>query len=451
MVDLILVPVLGKVLLNRRPLRKNHSVIPICPRNGSAEIGRLELLSSYYASCGCTENVFSTKNKCVSCQEIRWCSRFLSRKMMRFLFPKTENCPPKLSIRGRFSSVLVRQRQEDEFFPLDFDQNKRLQCPNEWRGNQEIRPGTRICVLEPEGEGRLEFEVFNKETNRMTVYIAPFGQDLPERRIRILQSGLREKGISLAESYLHATHIVVSRFVKDLNRLALHLESSKVDLQRHFDEQKVKCLLPQWISHLSDDNAFQYHWIGYSKRVETWGQGGDLPPSNNPLRNTTRNPCRNAFLVRQLLRLSKAYEKASLFEEEQWKALQFHKLAGRLQCLDFEINQDNFTKTLSALRKVPGIGNSAIAIIEDILVSGSSRRAEFLENDPARVAMSRLQGIHGIGRVQVSNPALVPLPFHELSHSCFTPSFSCRLSVFTKKDITPFKVYGARYNRARLS
>jgi hypothetical protein len=409
MTDLFLVPLLfDKEILDHRRLRKKHSAIPILTgRNGSVEIGRLELLSSYYATCGCTENMFSTKNKCISCQEMKWCSRFLSRKMMRFSFSENENASPpkfsmKLSIRGRFSSVLVRQRHEDDFSSFDFDGNERFQCPDEWRGFQDIRPGTRLCILEPEGEGRLEFEVFDGESNSMAVYIAPFGQDLPGRRIKLLQNRLKEKGISLVENYLHATHLVVSRFVKDLKHLALHLESTHIDLQRHFDRQNAKCLIPQWILHLSDDKSFHYHWAGYSRRVSKGGHDtDDISPPNNLL-IYTRNPRRNAFLVEELLRLSKAYEKASLFEEEQWKALQFHKLAGRLQCLDFEINQDNFSKSVAALRKIPGIGNSVIAVVEDILVSGSSRRAEYLENDPARVAIGSLKCVHGIGRVQVS-------------------------------------------------
>jgi hypothetical protein len=438
MPGLFLVPLLSnKAILDHRRLRKKHSVIPILAKSsGSVEIGRLELLSSYYATCGCTENAFSTKNKCVSCQERKWCSQFLSRKMMRFSFSESENAPPKLSIRGRFASILVKQRYESELSSLTFDGDERLRCPDEWKGCRDIHPGTRICILEPGGEGRLEFEVFVRESNKMAVYIAPFGQDLPEIRIKLLKSRLKENGIPLVENYLNATHLVVSRFVKDLKHLALHLKSTQIDLQRHFDGQNIKCMIPQWIRHLPDEKSSQYHWVGYSRRIRKGGQDPDDMSQRSNLLTYTRNPRRNTLLVEQLLRLSKAYEKASLFEEEQWKALQFHKLAGRLQCLDFEINQDNFSKSIALLRKIPGIGNSVVGVVADIIISGSSRRAKYLENDPARIAIGNLKRVHGIGQVQVST-CIFDVSLIGVSEGIYLILFCSRLSVSTKKDIKP--------------
>jgi hypothetical protein len=184
-----------------------------------------------------------------------------------------------------------------------------------------------------------------------------------------------------------------------MEQLADYLDTRPEALQRHLDEKSVPVLLPQWILHLKNNQSFLYHWPGYHSRVIHRSQG-QIVPLLTPSKNV-RHANRNVFLAEQLQRLSKAYENAALYEEEQWKALNFHKLAGRLQCLDFEVTRDTFSKALPRLKEIPGFGNSVRAVVEDIVMNGHCRRIEYLEQDPVRIAVSALSKVHGIGRVQV--------------------------------------------------
>ncbi len=333
----------------------------------------------------------------MSCQQMKWCTRFISRKMLRFSCRAQESGSVYLSVRGRYSSVMVKNKDESEYFLLPFHDDCDLIPVDAWRGCHRLDQGMRICFVGPDELGRLEFEVFYQKPT-MNVYIVPFGQDLPKRRIKLLEKKLQEKHIPIVLDYQQATHLVVSRSFRDVQHLAMQMGSSFEELQLHLDQNDVQCLLPQWVLYLNDSQTFAYHWAGYSRVARK--------KHNRPLAlkqiSGVRNAKRNEGLVNQLLALSKAYESASLFEEEQWRALQFHKLAGRLQCLDFDVTKDNFSKTQPKLRGIAGFGNSALAVVEDVLFNGSCRRVEYLEKDPARVAVGSLMRVHGIGRVQVS-------------------------------------------------
>lgn len=292
---------------------------------------------------------------------------------------------------------MIRAQDRDESYLFPYNTCDDIGQLDDWRGSYEVYPGTRIYVIAPGGEEFLEFLVSDFE-RKMLAFIVPFGQDLPKRRIELLQKKLQARNIKLAEDYQQATHLVVSRSVRNMEELAAHLDTTPETLQRHLYHKSVPILLPTWIMHLKSDQSFQHHWPGYYSRAIHQCQGQLVPvltPSNN-----VRNVNRNVALAEQLQRLSKAYENASLYEEEQWKALSFHKLAGRLQCLDFEITQDTFSKALPRLKDIPGFGNSVRAVVEDILVNGCCRQIEYLEQDPVRIAVGALSRVHGIGRVQ---------------------------------------------------
>lgn len=396
------IPGVKTISLNRR---RSHarSVIPISPRdkNRVIVIGRLEFLSSYYAACGCSRNIYSTRDKCNTCRHVSRITRFLSRQMLRF----SCNCNGEIvfSVRGRFASVLIRKNDKGDFAPVVLEREA-LPCNlDHWRGSEQVHAGMTISLIGPGSEDRIVFEVAGRVSQKIVVYIVPFGQDLPEKRICLLLEALKKREITIAATYQEATHVVVSTFFKRLNQLAEYLGTTESSLQLHFDRQRVKCLLPQWTKTFDEKECYHYQWVGYSRRI--------VGPSTNLLSErraskesnaVARKTNRNANLARELMRLSKAYDRGPLFQDEQWKALQFHKLAGRVQCLDFEINEDNFAQEIQRLKKVNGFGNSAIAAVQDILFHGRNFRAEYLESDPARLAISNLMGIHGVGRATVS-------------------------------------------------
>ena len=99
--------------------------------------------------------------------------------------------------------------------------------------------------------------------------------------------------------------------------------------------------------------------------------------------------------------VSKLYQSAPLWPEDVWKAYSFHKIAGRLRCLDFEIDEKNMPLK-KLLEDIPGIGNSTIFIIAEFLRHGRCFRVERRARDPVRIALRNIMAIWGIGRVTVS-------------------------------------------------
>jgi DNA polymerase/3'-5' exonuclease PolX len=117
--------------------------------------------------------------------------------------------------------------------------------------------------------------------------------------------------------------------------------------------------------------------------------------SNLPLPN-------NANLADQFKKLSKLYQASPVLPEDIWKAYSFHKIAGRLLHLDFEIEAHDTIACTKALSAVPGIGHSSVSMILQILQTGTTSRIHCLQKDPMRNAVKSMMAIWGVGRVTVS-------------------------------------------------
>ena len=110
----------------------------------------------------------------------------------------------------------------------------------------------------------------------------------------------------------------------------------------------------------------------------------------------------NVELSEAFLELSKLYQSAPVFPEDIWKSYKYHKLAGRLQQLDFDILADPST-AISEIRKISGFGPSAIGFVKEYIATGKIRRIENQRNQPFRIAMRNMMNIWGVGRATVSN------------------------------------------------
>jgi DNA polymerase/3'-5' exonuclease PolX len=109
----------------------------------------------------------------------------------------------------------------------------------------------------------------------------------------------------------------------------------------------------------------------------------------------------NSKLAECFRKLSKSYQSSPVFPEDVWKAYHFHKIAGRLLSLDFDVvSETNFT--MKCLKEIPGISNSTIAMIDEYLGTGTIGRIDRLQRDPMRIAMKNIMGIWGIGRATES-------------------------------------------------
>lgn len=403
----VLVPVFhGKP--RKAPPYPKRAAIPLKPRSSDQRyivLGRLELLSCCYAACGCdSSNIYSTRGKCSSCQQLKWASRYLSRKMLRISFKEKI---PTLSARGSYSAVLVKP-PNSEIVAITGEQNAAIVHQHKWRGHHPLAPGATILLQEPDGEGELHFQVLEHPTNHpeMCVCILPWGHDLPQRRVALLSNQLQDRGVKVTDDHLQATHLVISRQLKDLETLANHLRCEESDLRSHLDEKRVQCVKPSWLVKCPNKPKSVDFWSGYVSR-SLHNRAGPVHQicqrdhSNVVKRVTSTYTKRNnQWIAEVFVTLSKAYEKAPLFPEEQWKALQFHRLAGRLQCLDFEVSgtRDDFAK----LKRIPGIGGSTLSMIQEILATGTLSRLQEFKTNPDRVAIRNLSGIHGIGKVTVS-------------------------------------------------
>jgi hypothetical protein len=265
-------------LRNGLPLSsKNSSNGAIAVLNrGHTIVGRLELMSSLYAACGCHNKIFSTKQKCDECQSVnQWALVALSRQMLRI---RKGNL---LSIRGGHAFVVISgPTGQYSTVSCSNEEIHVTKQPNEWRGEQQISPGMTISVRELDGEGRLDFVVAanvpeelpfrNRSTDKESreaelqvgeydssavakvddealdkntaiacgeegiyVYFCPLGQDLSRHRLGILSKEAALRGASVVSDYLKATHIVISKQVGSLEAVADYLGEPKEKLDQH--------------------------------------------------------------------------------------------------------------------------------------------------------------------------------------------------------------------------
>eukprot|EP00934_Nitzschia_sp_Nitz4_P000770 Nitzschia sp. Nitz4//scaffold13_size275219//131202//133337//NITZ4_000873-RA/size275219-augustus-gene-0.233-mRNA-1//1//CDS//3329536011//770//frame0 len=367
-------------------------------RDSYVIVGRLELLSSMYKACGCSANVFSTRGKCARCKAFKWAAKFLSREMLKISIE--DGGRALMFVRGSHAAVIVQSPTNGccEMGKLPSNHTNVCMPTERWRGGYILERGTTLSIQEPNGDSELQFQFWERCDFAPRIAIFPLGQDLPKQRIAILRKEAAERKRVITEEYFQATHWVISRQIPDLECLSNFLGCSEAKVRDHLNSSFVQCVAPEWLKRCSNPPKQLDFWSGYVSRSQF------LTSDADPLTVTTKSKVSsngsrrcNGRLAQQLVLLSKAYETASIYPEEEWKALQFHKLAGRLQSLDFDVACT--TEDMKKIRNLPGVGSSTIALIREILTTGTSTRLDELRNDPIRAAIRKMSCIHGIGRV----------------------------------------------------
>ena len=263
----------GRLLRSNASLRSNDLIFLDDPRRKQILVGRPEIMPSVFAACGCDKsNIYSSKNKCLCCQADLWALHALSREALRV-------SNGTLEFRGMHAFVSVDSQ------PLVPEA-----ASGDWYGKVEIKPGLTISFRQKTGNGKLEFRVVvadkvsrdvtdnnpnpgattfcskrssstsrtstrippnllkrprtcaNSETdNEIRLFICPFGQDLPSKRVELLYKKAINFGGRVVDSYLQATHLVVSDSVSSFDQLADNLSVSRRSLKETIDSVSLLC------------------------------------------------------------------------------------------------------------------------------------------------------------------------------------------------------------------
>mmetsp|Transcript_24139 Transcript_24139/g.25908 ORF Transcript_24139/g.25908 Transcript_24139/m.25908 type:complete len:547 (-) Transcript_24139:17-1657(-) len=244
-------------------------------------------------------------------------------------------------------------------------------------------------------------------TTSFSVHFFPYGQGFPARRREILEEKFQEYGATIVDDMWKAKYIVVSDAIRSLSTVAEKLRVPEEQLQQHFDENTdIQCVDPKWADDCIAAKSITapgraYYTLYKMKRNRDENENGD---ANTRKKKSTNNGnikrkkfTRNLEVAAKFSILSKLHQSMPLLNQDLWKAYCFRIVAGRLENLDFEVDNDLVTQR--RLRAIKGFGDSACEKIQECLNHGTIKRIQEFENDEGRKVMKNLKNIWGIGRI----------------------------------------------------
>ena len=241
------------------------------------------------------------------------------------------------------------------------------------------------------------------------VHFFPYGQGFSLRQRNILRNNFIELGATVVDEFWEANYIVLCDAIRSISTVANKLHVPEEKLKKHlFDDNDnqtdILCVDLKWVNDCIAARSLSipgrnYYNTSIYKRKRKRNDDND----NNSDANSNSNPKRHRFsrnkeVADQFKTLSKLHQAMPLLDSDQWKAYTFRIVAGRIENLDFLIDNDPVCQR--RLRNIKGFGESVCNKIEECLVLGSIKRIQEFQNDDKRIRMQNLKEIWGVGRVR---------------------------------------------------
>jgi DNA polymerase/3'-5' exonuclease PolX len=307
-----------------------------------------------------------------------------------------------------------------------------------WRGPIALQAGDVLSfgnsldftVVETTNSSRTEIELENKQQafvqrekelmqkKQFRLYFVPKGSDMSRDILEgsdALGEGLKERarkrGAHVLDQWdrtMPPNYLIVSNYKVSVLSIVTALGfDSQDELELFLGEHAICCVKRSWVSwggsgkdmyppFMKPDFKHVYVEIKPRRAIVIAEYGPAKRQRVDDRADRQRFPI-NEELSDIFLQISKIYQKGQLDNDEDWKSYTFHKIAGRIRRMPFEITDE--PEIWKRLAKTKGLGDSSIDVIRDYIENGGSSRLNNLQACPKRRAVMQFMGIFDVGRV----------------------------------------------------
>lgn len=224
---------------------------------------------------------------------------------------------------------------------------------------------------------RRDHDSMNNEKTEWKIYFCRYGQDLSLRSVNRLTKFLHQhESIHVVDHYKQATHWIVSG-TATVAQIAKTMKLPEDRLRNYVETHpSLVCATPQWPERLLKSSmqslsgpAIDELWYGIDQNKRRKLSQQQEQQQSNEIFSDRPRAC-NVQISDFFLQLSKLYEQCETEVEDNIRAWKFHKTAGRLTKIDFEIKPDT---PLSKIRNIGGFGSEIANMINQIVLTGQVR------------------------------------------------------------------------------